>query len=80
VEGGGCSGFHYDIKLDAPAEDDLQLVKVGEVVVIDEVSLPFLANAFSFDFRKNQISFLYSSNAASHAGEFSRTSGSNGIK
>ena len=54
VEGGGCSGFHYDIKLDAPAEDDLQLVKVGEVVVIDEVSLPFLANAV-IDFTEELI-------------------------
>ena len=25
VEGGGCSGFQYDIKLDDPAEDDLVL-------------------------------------------------------
>ena len=54
VEGGGCSGFHYDIKLDAPAEDDLQLVKDGEVVVIDEVSLPFLANAV-IDFTEELI-------------------------
>ena len=45
VEGGGCSGFQYDIKLDAPAEDDLVLEGAGERVVVDSVSLPFLEGA-----------------------------------
>lgn len=46
VEGGGCSGFQYDLKLeDAPAEDDLVLEGGGERVLIDPVSLPFLENA-----------------------------------
>ena len=45
VEGGGCSGFQYEIKLDTPAEDDLILEGQGEKVVVDAVSLPFLANA-----------------------------------
>jgi len=45
VEGGGCSGFQYDIKLDAPAADDLVLEKDGARVLIDPVSLPFLADA-----------------------------------
>lgn len=45
VEGGGCSGFQYDIKLDAPAEDDLVLEKDGQKVLVDSVSLPFLENA-----------------------------------
>ena len=46
VEGGGCSGFQYDIKLeDAAAEDDLVLEKDGARVLIDPVSLPFLADA-----------------------------------
>lgn len=54
VEGGGCSGFHYDIKLDAPGDDDLKLSKDGQVVVIDEVSLPFLANAV-IDFTEELI-------------------------
>ncbi|MFC2967505.1 iron-sulfur cluster insertion protein ErpA [Acidimangrovimonas pyrenivorans] len=45
VEGGGCSGFQYDIKLDEPAEDDLVLEKDGQKVLIDSVSLPFLADA-----------------------------------
>lgn len=45
VEGGGCSGFQYEIKLDAPADDDLVLEKDGQKVLVDSVSLPFLAGA-----------------------------------
>ena len=45
VEGGGCSGFQYDIKLDDPAADDLILEKDGQRVLVDQVSLPFLSNA-----------------------------------
>ncbi len=46
VEGGGCSGFQYDISLeDAAAPDDLVLEKDGVRVLIDPVSLPFLADA-----------------------------------
>ncbi len=45
VEGGGCSGFQYDIKLDEPKGDDLILEGSGQKVVVDAVSLPFLANA-----------------------------------
>lgn len=45
VEGGGCSGFQYEIKLDTPSEDDLVLEGNGEKVVVDSISLPFLADA-----------------------------------
>ena len=45
VEGGGCSGFQYENALDEPAEDDLVLEGHGEQVVVDPVSLPFLADA-----------------------------------
>ena len=45
VEGGGCSGFQYEIDLDEAKEDDLLLSEQGESVVIDSVSLPFLAVA-----------------------------------
>ncbi len=45
VAGGGCSGFQYEITLDALAEDDLVLTGKGQSVVIDPVSLPFLTNA-----------------------------------
>ena len=45
VEGGGCSGFQYDIKLDEPADDDLILEKNGQRVLVDQVSRPFLSNA-----------------------------------
>ena len=45
VEGGGCSGFQYEIKLDDPADDDLILEKDGIKVLIDPTSLPFLTDA-----------------------------------
>ena len=45
VDGGGCSGFQYDIRLDDPAGDDLVLEQDGQKVLVDPVSLPFLANA-----------------------------------
>jgi iron-sulfur cluster insertion protein len=45
VDGGGCSGFQYSIQLDEPAADDLVLEKDGAKVLVDQVSLPFLANA-----------------------------------
>lgn len=45
VEGGGCSGFQYQITLDDPQPDDLVMRGAGETVVVDPVSLPFLENA-----------------------------------
>lgn len=54
VEGGGCSGFQYEIKLDAPSDDDLVLEGAGERVVVDSVSLPFLENAV-IDFTEELI-------------------------
>ncbi len=54
VEGGGCSGFQYEIALDTPKEDDLILEGGGEKVLIDEISLPFLAGA-TIDFSEELI-------------------------
>lgn len=45
VAGGGCSGFQYDIRLDDAEADDLVLEGEGQRVVVDPVSLPFLAGA-----------------------------------
>lgn len=54
VEGGGCSGFQYEIKLDDPAADDLVLEGAGQKVLVDQVSLPFLSNAV-IDFTEELI-------------------------
>ena len=54
VEGGGCSGFQYEIDLDDAKADDLVLSQQGETVVIDSVSLPFLADAV-IDFSEELI-------------------------
>jgi iron-sulfur cluster assembly accessory protein len=46
VEGGGCSGFQYKFDVDhAKAEDDLVLASEGAVVLIDPVSVQYMAGA-----------------------------------
>jgi iron-sulfur cluster insertion protein len=46
VLGGGCSGFQYDIKLDASrGEGDIVIEEAGALVAIDPVSLDFLRGA-----------------------------------
>ena len=70
VEGGGCSGFQYDIRLDDPAPDDLVLEQAGQRVLVDPVSLPFLANAV-IDFSEELIGARFTvenPNAASSCG------------
>ena len=54
VDGGGCSGFQYDIRLDDPAAGDLVVESDGQKVVVDSVSLPFLADAV-IDFTEELI-------------------------
>ncbi len=54
VEGGGCSGFQYEIDLDEPKDDDLVLEGSGQRVVVDSISLPFLTNAV-IDFSEELI-------------------------
>ncbi len=45
VEGGGCSGFQYEISLGNATEEDIVIESDGEKVIIDAASLPFLENA-----------------------------------
>lgn len=46
VEGGGCSGFQYKFDVDhAQAADDIVVTRGGAVVLIDPVSLGYLAGA-----------------------------------
>jgi len=55
VEGGGCSGFQYEIDLDTVQDDDLVIKGVGgEAIVVDSVSLPFLSEAV-IDFSEELI-------------------------
>ncbi|MAS43286.1 MAG: iron-sulfur cluster insertion protein ErpA [Rhodobacteraceae bacterium] len=71
VEGGGCSGFQYDIRLEeAQADDDLVLEKDGQKVLVDPVSLPFLSGAV-IDFTEELIGAKFAienPNAASSCG------------
>jgi iron-sulfur cluster insertion protein len=46
VDGGGCSGFQYRFELiDAPDADDRVVLRDGQAVVIDPVSVPFLKDS-----------------------------------
>ncbi|NAZ35399.1 iron-sulfur cluster assembly accessory protein [Rubellimicrobium sp. CFH 75288] len=54
VAGGGCSGFQYEIALDEVRADDTVLTDGAETVVVDPVSLPFLAGA-RIDFAEELI-------------------------
>lgn len=46
VEGGGCSGFSYNIDLtDSRNEDDIVISKSGATVLIDELSLVYMGGS-----------------------------------
>jgi iron-sulfur cluster assembly accessory protein len=46
VEGGGCSGFQYKFDIErARADDDLVLARDGAVVLIDPVSVEYMAGS-----------------------------------
>ena len=46
VEGGGCSGFQYKFDIDRqPAVDDLVIERDGIKVVVDPVSLQYMAGS-----------------------------------
>lgn len=44
VEGGGCSGFQYKFDFTTDRNtDDLVIEKAGATVLVDEISLPYMA-------------------------------------
>jgi iron-sulfur cluster assembly accessory protein len=46
VEGGGCSGFSYKFDIDrAKAEDDIVIAQDGATVLIDPVSINYMAGS-----------------------------------
>ena len=46
VEGGGCSGFQYKFDMEhAKANDDLVISRYGAVVLIDPVSVNYMAGS-----------------------------------
>ena len=46
VSGGGCAGFKYDFSFDeSAAEDDFRIDKNGVSVLIDAISMQYLAGA-----------------------------------
>jgi iron-sulfur cluster assembly accessory protein len=46
VEGGGCSGFQYKFDIERqPAADDFVIERAGALVVVDPVSLQYMAGS-----------------------------------
>ena len=46
VEGGGCSGFQYKFGVErAKADDDIVIARAGAVVLIDPVSVNYMAGS-----------------------------------
>jgi|SRR5579859_980037 len=43
VVGGGCSGFQYSLNFDAQKDGDVVTVLDGVTVLVDEISLPYIA-------------------------------------
>lgn len=55
VEGGGCSGFSYKFELDGqPAGDDIVIERDGATVLIDPMSLIYMAGS-EIDFVDNLL-------------------------
>ena len=53
VQGGGCSGFQYGFTFDEEAgDDDTRLEKGGVMLLIDPMSLQYLAGA-EIDYQQN---------------------------
>ena len=71
VEGGGCSGFQYKFDFDhARSDDDLVLTGDGATVLIDPVSVQYMAGA-EIDFVDDLIGASFrinNPNAASSCG------------
>jgi iron-sulfur cluster assembly accessory protein len=62
VKAGGCSGFQYAFDLVTEREDgDLVIEKEGATVLIDEISLPFMAGA-EIDFVEDLIGASFNIN------------------
>jgi iron-sulfur cluster assembly accessory protein len=46
VQGGGCSGFQYKFDVDrAQGSDDVTIVRDGVTVLVDQISLQYLAGS-----------------------------------
>jgi iron-sulfur cluster assembly accessory protein len=43
VVGGGCSGFQYSLNFDAKKDGDIVTELEGVTVLVDEISLPYIA-------------------------------------
>ena len=62
VEGGGCSGFQYTFNIvDDQNEDDLTLDADGFLVLIDQMSIPFMEGS-EIDFSTDLIGAAFKIN------------------
>lgn len=67
VSGGGCSGFRYDFAFDETVnEDDFRIDKAGVCVLVDAISMQYLAGAeIDFEDKLEGARFLIKNIAAS---------------
>lgn len=42
IQGGGCSGFAYDLYFDKPQEDDIHIDSHGVKIIVDNMSVVYL--------------------------------------
>ena len=62
VAGGGCSGFQYKFDfVDAKADDDMVLVRDNAVVLVDPISVQYMAGA-EIDFVEDLIGVSFKIN------------------
>lgn len=71
VQGGGCAGFSYKFDLDqAMADDDFVLENCQESVVVDSISIQYLAGS-TLDYKEELLGshfVLDNPNASGHCG------------
>ncbi len=62
VEGGGCSGFQYKFDMErSQADDDLVIARDGATVLIDSISVQYLAGS-EIDFVEDLIGAAFKVN------------------
>ena len=69
VQGGGCSGFSYGFTLEeAPTEDDFSFEQEGVTVLVDSMSMQYLAGS-TIDYKEELMGSQFSINNPNSTGK-----------